>query len=166
MAGVRFWEGSGLRHAAAAAAFLLIGISAPAQAEERKFTTALAISSKDGRAVAKLTAQVTANYAAGKLHGTYAHEAVGHESWVFIRGDDSTNGPLLDLVFVDKDGGEVAKVPDLVAPLWGCDAPNTKIWPEGHDKFDLALAADAWGKVKGVKLVPHGEWKDWACLEY
>lgn len=166
MAEIRFRVGAKIRYVAAAAALFLTSLYAPAQAEERKFSTTLVISSKDGRAVAKLTGQIAANYNAGKLHGTYAHETVGHESWVFIRGDGTTNGPVLDLVFIDRNGGEVAKVPDLVSPLWGCDGPNTKIWPEGHDKFDLAVAPEAWARITGVKMVPHGEWKDWACLEY
>jgi len=150
----------------AAGILFLIGTGVAAQAEDRKFTTTLAISSKDGRAVAKLVAEIHASFNGGKVHGTYSHEVTGHESWVFIRGDDTTNGPVLDLVFTDKDGAEIAKVPDLVAPLWDCDAPSTKIWPEGHDKFDLTVAPDAWAKVSGVKVVPHGEWKDWACIEY
>ena len=139
--------------------------AATASAQHTKQFTAAAPLTADGRHIADMVASVELNYdGRSAADGTYANTITAHDQGrVSVQGDGSTNGPRVDLEFVDGFGGSLHILRDFVAPVFECGGATSQVHPEDKTAFRVGLAPEDWARLAEVRLVPHGTWRGEAC---
>ena len=139
--------------------------AATASAQHTKRFAAQAPLVADGRRIADVAASVELNYdGRSAADGTYGNTITAHDQGrVSVQGDGSTNGPWVDLEFVDGFGGSLHILRDFVAPVFECGGATSQVHPEDKTAFRVGLAPEDWARLAEVRLVPHGAWPEEAC---
>jgi hypothetical protein len=130
----------------------------------QKTASASAALIRDGRHIADMVAQVSMSFDGVQITGHYRNAVTGlQQGRVYIRPDEKTNGPWVDLAFIDSAGSQLALIQNHVSPIWECGSNNSTVYPGSHDVFEVAMTQDDWDKLSGIQLLPHGGWREDAC---
>ena len=139
--------------------------AATASAQHAKRFTAEIPLVADGRRIADMVASVELSYdGRSAADATYANTITAYDQGrVSVQGDGSTNGPRVDLEFVDGLGDSLRILRDFVAPVFECGGATSQVHPADSTAFRVGLAPEDWARLADVRLVPHGTWREEAC---
>lgn len=72
-----------------------------------------------------------------------------------------TNGPVLNLELLDKDGKLVARSDRFLAPTWACNVVT-----KGSKEVHVSLFNSVCARIESFRLVPTGDtWREEACQQ-